>query len=163
MRYKKIIVLATLLLCLFAVSAVNAAENDAGNIVGEEIQDNNAFTEDLTSNIDENFLNAEAKTFTELNSIINDNTKADIYLNCNYTYNPDSDSIFEEGINLTRDVTIHGNGFAINGDETARIFKVTQGNVVFQDIVFVNGKGFRGGAIYGKCTAVNCTFIGNSL
>ena len=157
MPNRKIMILAILLVSLLAISAVSAAENVRDDIAGAE---NNAIAEDLTSNMDE--IVSYAKTFTDLNSTLNDNTQADVYLDCDYTYNPDEDSGFKEGIALSRDVTIHGKGFAISGNNTASIFKVTDGNVVFRDIVFLNGNGYRGGAINGKCTAINCTFTGNT-
>ena len=149
-------ILAILLISLLAVSAVNATDNVTVDV---ENQDDNVISELDNSNSDDNVLNANPKTFTDLNNAINGNTKSDIYLNSNYTYNSDSDSSFKDGIRINRTVTVYGNGYAIDGNNFARIFNVSNDNVVFKDIVFVNGKTLgNGAAIQGSCTSINCTF-----
>ena len=168
LRYKKIIMLTIILTCLLAVSAVNAADNVTGDVVSVQNQDGNITSEidnDLTSIIDDDVLNANPKTFTDLNNLINGNTKTHIYLNCNYTYNPDTDSDLGS-IGINRAVTIHGNGYTIDGANATSIFMVYYGvsdsNVVFRNIVFMNGNSpYRGGgAVFGG-SFVNCTFINN--
>lgn len=114
--------------------------------------------------LEEEIPSEDSKTFTDLNATINGNSDNEVYLNGNYTYNPDVDSDLINGIVINRDVTIHGNGAILNGMNTARMFNVVNGNVVFHDMTFVNGYSKdNGGAIYGSCTAVNCTFNNNSV
>ena len=101
-------------------------------------------------------------SFNHLNLLINNNTSSEIYLDCNYTYDFSVDSDYINGVVINRAVTIYGNGFTLDGNNEARIFSVCNDNVVFKDIVFVNGftDGY-GGGIYGKSVAVNCTFLNN--
>ena len=114
--------------------------------------------------LEEEIPNEDSKTFTDLNATINGNSDNDVYLNGNYTYNPNVDSDLINGIVINRDVTIYGNGAILNGMKTARMFNVANGNVVFHDLTFVNGYSKdKGGAICGSCTAVNCTFNNNSV
>ena len=100
--------------------------------------------------------------FTDLNYIINNNTNSTIYLSNNYTYNNASDNNFINGIPISRNLTIYGNGVTIDGNNMARIFNVVnfKHNVNFYDINFINGRSDYGGAIvYGD--AYNCNFTGN--
>ena len=106
----------------------------------------------------------DGTTFGDLNKTINGNTNGTITLDKNYTYNSDIDSVFSEGIVINRDVIIYGNGHTINGSGKVRIFNITGGNVEFHNITFVNGNAREygdGGAVYGDCKAINCTFKKN--
>ena len=100
-------------------------------------------------------------SFTELNKIINNNSNEVITLDAYYTYNSTFDSDFSEGIMINRDVTIYGNGYTIDGNDESRIFYIKGGNVVFYNITFINGNSGNGGAIYGNCKAINCSFKEN--
>ena len=134
MKFKKIMILAILLVSLLAVSAVSAADNATSDIVGVENQEDEVMTEvndDLTLDSYDNILSTTPKTFNDLNNAINDNTKTEIYLNSDYTYNPDSDS----GISFSRDLTVYGNGFTIDGANAAQIFSISSNNIIFRDIV----------------------------
>ena len=101
-------------------------------------------------------------TFTELNTIINNNTNSTIYLSDDFKFNSASDNDFKNGIPISRNLTIYGNGATIDGNYIARIFNVTDSNlnVKFYNINFINGFSGDGGAIYGG-DAYNCTFTGN--
>ena len=104
----------------------------------------------------------DGKSFTDLKNIIEKN-ESDVYLNDDYAFDLISDYRLTEGIDIDHAVTIYGNGHTINGNNIMNIFKVnSDGNVVFKDIVFTNGDSVYGGAIYGDCSAVNCTFINNT-
>ena len=118
-------------------------------------------------------LNGTSKTFTELNKKINSNNDSEIYLDSNYTFRRGTDGKYMCGIPINRDVTIYGNGYTLDGNNAARIFRVTNSTVTFKNIIFANGKAmeyeyydyddgyYYGGAIDGNCTAVNCTFVNN--
>ena len=111
------------------------------------------------SNATINILNS----FISLNNIINGNTNSTIYLSHNYTYNASTDENFKNGIVISRNLTIYGNGVTIDGSKTARIFNVTNStfNVKFYNINFINGKtDNNGGAIYGG-NAYDSTFTNN--
>ncbi|MBE6512790.1 MAG: hypothetical protein E7Z75_06585 [Methanobrevibacter olleyae] len=108
----------------------------------------------------------DGTTFTDLNELINGNTNDTITLDKNYTYNPEIDSEFKNGVKIYRTVTIIGNGYTINGAGQARILDLQQGKTTLKNITFKNGSQsyfFGGGAI--RCVALveitNCTFINN--
>ncbi|MDO5827975.1 MAG: peptidoglycan-binding protein [Methanobrevibacter sp.] len=108
----------------------------------------------------------DGTTFTDLNELINGNSDDTITLDKNYTYNPDIDSDFKDGVKIYRTVTIIGNGYTIDGAGQARILDLQQGKTTLKNITFKNGSQsffFGGGAI--RCVALveitNCTFINN--
>ena len=111
---------------------------------------------------------SDFKTFSDLNTIINGNSDKNVYLNDDFRFNSSSDSKFEQGINVTRQVTVHGNNHVIDADNQARIFIASNKKIVFRDITFTNGhvryegNHINGGAIYGDFTCINCTFTKNS-
>ena len=141
--------LAVLLVGLFAVSVVSAADSSTGDIVG------------VTNNDD--VLNTYEESFVQLNETINGGFDKEIYLNYDYKYSSE-DSSFKEGIVINRDVTVYGNGHTIDGSGEARIFHVTGGNVIFYNINFINGYTYYdgyGGAISGSGKAISCNFENN--
>ena len=191
---RKRLLLAIIIVSLLAISAVSAAENvtddavcveDTNNnvpaisaaddaagedIIGEERGDeaeNDSFVIALNEEESDN-LTANSLSFTDL-AIKIDNAEDEVYLTNDYVYR-DSDSAYVNGIEIkNKQITIHGTGIILNGNNAARFFNVYKGNVVFDGIIFVNGKtGECGGAIYhkpydgGEVTAINCTFMGNS-
>ena len=163
MRYRKgilILALAVFLLSIAGAWAGNTNDTTTGDNSPLEL------SEDDTISIDENedMLSENEKTFGDLNTTINGNGDSDIYLDCDYRYT-ENDSAFNEGIVINRDLNIYGNGHVINGSNEARIFNIISGKVMFHNITFTNGnigKWTDGGALYGECTAVNCTFIRNA-
>ncbi|WP_292752916.1 hypothetical protein, partial [Methanobrevibacter sp.] len=172
MKFKKTLLAFCLIMCIFfCVSSVAAGDvNDT--IVGSDdnqielsqdsIDDKVIEDDNLKSSEIDEILTSNPKTFSDLNTTINGNDDSDVYLDSNYTFELGSDSDFKDGVVIGRAVTVHGNGFTISGDNAARIFSVTNSNVVFRDIVFVNGKSSGGGgAINGQCMAINCTFNSN--
>ena len=169
---KGIFILTLLILALFSVSCIYAADVNDTLTASEDNLEIDQPTDDVIgmgedtnlASFEENEILTEGEqTFANLNTTINGNTDKDIYLNGNYKYSSGDDS-FKDGIIIDRDVNIYGNGHTINGSGEARIFKITGGNVVFYNITFVNGKvaGYNyGGAINGDCKAINCTFKEN--
>ena len=146
----------------------NNASNFGGAVYDAKVSTNSQFNDNLalngtgTDNVSW-FEPVNAKSFTDLNELINNNTDSDVYLNDNYTFDLSSDLAFMDGVVVGRAVTIHGNDFTISGDNAARIFNVTNSSAVFMDIVFVDGKtAGNGSAIYGQCSVVNCSFYGNN-
>ena len=108
------------------------------------------------------------KTFTDLNSLINDNSNDEVFLEDNYTYNPDSDEDYKYGISINRSLTVDGKGHTINGISMAKGFNVSAYNVVFKNINFINmgtlndGISDNGGAIYVKMGPIEDTAVLNS-
>ena len=170
MKSKKVMQITLLLLAVLTIGAVNAAEITADDTVSVENQDGavNEGADDLNSNENDDILTNNPKTFTDLNESINNNQNTDIYLNESYLYNSDTDSVYTLGITINRAVTIHGNGFTIDANNSCRIFKVVvKDSVVFKDIVFANGISRvrdGGGAIYNNyanLSLINCSFVNN--
>ena len=150
MQYKQIMLLAIFLVSLLAIGAVSAADNST---------DNDVIGESSYEGLPDPVINDEG-TFTQLDHAINGNTKSKITLNNDYKHS--SEEGFVDGIFINRDLTIYGNGHTINAEGNARIFNIVGGNVVFYNITFTNGyNNDVGGAIYGNCKAINCTFKNN--
>uniref|UniRef100_UPI003865E4B5 right-handed parallel beta-helix repeat-containing protein n=1 Tax=Methanobrevibacter sp. TaxID=66852 RepID=UPI003865E4B5 len=183
MKYKKIMILAIFLVLLFAISAVSAVENATDDIVGTDVAsedvasiDNNE--EDVVSvdnqNISEvgatedNKLSASTGTFTDLANLI-ENSNGELNLTRNYIYtnyvSTDTDSKYRNGITINKCLIINGNGFKIDGNGAAKVFKIMSDNVILNNIIFLNckesGTYSYGGAIswYGlNGTLQNCIF-----
>ena len=170
MLSKKIIFLAILLISLLSLSAVSAADDTASDISStiDDVTLEKTVNEEIISEEGTGETTQEPKSFTNLNDTINGNSDDYISLDSDYIYT-DDDYEFQHGINITRDVTINGNGHTIDGNNAARIFQVQECTVVFQNIDFVNGRspGSYGdaGALWvydgAKATAENCTFTNN--
>ncbi|WP_462315393.1 Ppx/GppA phosphatase family protein [Methanobrevibacter sp.] len=104
-------------------------------------------------------------TFEELRDKINATVEGGIiYLNRNYV----NDGRFSsEGINITKAITIEGNGFTIDASGFSRIFNINATkNVVLNNITFKGGLADNGGAVIfnndiSDCVISNCGFIAN--
>ena len=183
MMKKKQLFILIMFVSLLTLSAVSAAEYDADESVSindnglileetnneELILEDNANEEIALEESNEAILSEgeESLSFTDLNAAINGNEDDEIYLTNNYTFNSDSDSDFANGINITRDLTIHGNGFTLNGNNQARIFNINAEYVTIENIIFINGHSEENGgaiSINGRFTdsIINSTFINNS-
>ena len=143
----------------------NSASDYGGAAYDAFISDNSQFNLNIASCGNDTFnvtwFEVNGKSFLELNELINNNTKQEIYLDSNYTFDLISDSSFEyEGIHINRTITIYGNGFIIDGTHLASFFRIINAeNVILRDIIFINA-GATGGrsAIDGNCKIINCTF-----
>ena len=149
LRYKRIMMLAILLVSLLAVSAVSAADNVTDDVVGVE-----ETTDEVVSldNDDQVILEeTNVGTFTDLANEIA-KSKGELNLNKNYKY-ASSDSSYKEGILIDKSIVINGNGHTINGNNKARIFNVIASDVVLNNINFENAidetpDSYHGGAVY---------------
>ena len=180
------------IICIISISAVNAANDSPTDIISTDSNDNEelileeSIDEDLSLGYDEGFsiddneeeifneANEETRvsessgTFTDLDNDINGNEDAEITLNKNYTFNPDTDSSLKEGIKIKRNVSINGNGINIDGNNMAGIFQINGKNVNIKNINFINARieEGSGAAIYMESahdsTVSNCTFINNT-
>lgn len=149
--------------------------NDAKEVIS--IEESMLSSEDgLISQQNSDVLSAGTKSFSDLYKLINSNKCKHIYLKYDYKYNPKTDSKFKLGVPVSKAVTIHGNGHTLDGNHKARIFLVSNDDVVFRNINFINAKvnyygesGDKyytlkyenGGAILGYSTCINCKFINN--
>ena len=105
-------------------------------------------------------------TFKELQDEIDAAVEGStIYLRKDYVNDGNFSS---EGINITKAITIEGNGFAIDATCFSRIFNIDAAkNVVLNNIIFKNGLADYGGAIIfnnniSDCIISNCGFLANN-
>ena len=170
---RKFLILICLILFIVSVAGVSASE-DANQTVDETLSvsaiDNADQTND-TLGVFENVDELSAKddgTFTALQKKI-DNAYygSTITLENDYKYD---EGFTSDGIKISSDkkLTIDGNGYAIDGNNMARIFNIS-GNVVLKNIVIQNGKSNNngdGGAINVEAesiiSCIHCTFINNT-
>ena len=90
-----------------------------------------------------------------------------IFLNKNYTYDLETDTIIN-GVSITADnIIIDGNGFTVDANYSSRIFNITGKNVTLQNFKFINGiSSGNGGAIYWTSAdgvINNSEFINNTV
>jgi hypothetical protein len=109
-------------------------------------------------------------SFIDLNKTIAENDVVDLAYN--FTFDPAEYGVFKDGIPITKDLTINGNNYVIDGNNLARIFNIdNNANVVLKDLIITGANhtslaGENGGAILlksGTLTIENCTFIDNSV
>ena len=170
MRFKKIMILTIIFTCLLAVSAVNASENvsediASTNIVSEDIITVDADTQLIKQTSAREIIGAtDDGTFTALQIKINTvEPNSKITLENDYVYDDDFNI---EGINISKSLTIDGNGHSIDALKKSRIFKITANNIVLTNLTLKNGFANSGGAIYlagGSSNNVfDCNFVNNS-
>ena len=159
MKLKKILLITLLLLAVFTISAVSAADN----LTDEEILQDTP-SEELELSDDDiisssgNILTDDG-TFTALqNKIYNAAPGSTIVLENDYTYD---EGFNDDGIRIAKSLTIDGNGHIINGNHQNRIFQCYYGDIVLKNINFSNGKHIKGGAIYSETSLkiINSNFI----
>ncbi|MDO5860807.1 S-layer family protein [Methanobrevibacter sp.] len=178
MLNKKLVVIL-LFVCLFTISSVSAAENITDDTISiNDINDN--IISDTNENQDINKINEE--TILTEDSLNENGTFADLAneistagstlnLTKNYVYDTANDTVFKNGININKEITINGNGFTIDGSKTARIFNITSNNIVLNNLTLINTNILRvnsndcgGGALFitgSNMTINNCLFASN--
>ena len=159
---KKYLMLSIFLLSLLTLSVVSASDNATEVISLEESNDAISIgeTQAIGQSEDDTLIDLDGGTFSDLQrKIDNANASSTITLENNYTYD---DGFNKDGILISKEITIEGNGFTIDASKTSRIFNVTSTGVVFKNIIFTNGHAEgNGGAISGSATAIGCTFNKN--
>ena len=106
-------------------------------------------------------------SFTTLQGKINRALEgSELVLYHDYNYDSTKDAALAEGIVIDKDLTIDGQGYAIDAKNAARIFKIDDNtkNIVLKNIKFVNAVADNGAAVYANCNnieIVNCTFENN--
>ena len=89
------------------------------------------------------------------------NSDSVLNLTKNYEYYPEYDFDFiNKAIPITKSFTINGNGYSINGKNQARIFNVTTGDFIVNNITIEGANSYQGGAIY---FSGNKAIINNSV
>ena len=189
MKLNKSLLIIFLIVCLFSIASVSAADDTAmtleedATVIGDSddslsaslddeiIEDVNTEEEgDVLSSSQEEILTdtfVDDGSFTALQKKIDDASNgATITLTKDYTYD---EGFSKRGIKIDKDLTINGNGHTLNGLSKSRIFLVKYGliennKVTLNNIKFINGNtDLYGGAIfnYGNLTVKNCAFTKN--
>ena len=122
-------------------NSFSALQNDVeGEGTSESSTDND--NELLTSENNDK-LSTTQGTFSDLNDKIKNAENGVLDLEYNFTYDPEEDDDFKYGISITKNITINGHGFTINGKNSARMFTITgygYEKVTLNNIIFKNGK-----------------------
>ncbi len=142
-----------ILVSLTAVSAVDANQTD--DVAAE---DSDTVTQDILTEE-----SVGAGDFKELNDNVTSATTI-LELTKNYTYNPNVDLDYRDGINITKDITVDGKGYTIDGNGQSRIFNIANATVTLKNINFINGNASLGAAICfenGNLTIIGCNFSNN--
>lgn len=104
------------------------------------------------------------KDFKYLDDLIHSGVK-DIVLDGHVRLDDSEKRKYSDGIEIDiDDIAIHGNGFTIYGNESARIFNITAKNVTLENIAFMDGLSKEeGGAISnsGEVRIIECEFRNN--
>ena len=169
---KKNMIFIMLILILFTLSAVSAADNSTTDVVGLEDADDEPISIEKTQIIEktenDDVLKDGNNSFSDLEKLIDDaKSGSTIVLDRDYI----NDDYDDDGIKIKKDITIDGQGHTLDGNYNSRIFRVSDDyKIVFKDIIFARGQvhdgysdpeDWRGGAINGYCTAINCYFTDN--
>ena len=164
----KIILLISTLCLVMLIGSTSAAESDINNTDIES----NLNEVDLEYSKDTYLLkeNSTDNSLSDLNNEIKSAT-GELNLTKNYNFNNSTDSLLKNGIPITNDLIVNGNGHTIDGSNQARIFNImNNSNVTFINVTFINGHapdGQEGGAIRGDTGSesykvINCTFTNNN-
>ena len=192
-KIKKTIIITLFLLCILMIGAVNASSDtdtkissDASDntLVSNDVNDNAVSSDTGTTNEKKNdntqnkikANNNEAimgdsggesshNSFKMLNHTINTATEDTLDLSSHYVYAKSSDLNFTDGINITKTITLKGNGYTIDAKGEARIFNILPGqHLTLENLTIKNGRHALGGAINatdGALTIINCKFENN--
>ena len=178
MNKKEILMICLIICFIFSLQAVSASDVELNttddNVLAAQIDDAVSVSNDLSSYSlpDDNSIvrgeNDGAGSFSELQTKIDNDDTGTITLDKNYTYDDSSDSGLKDGIVISKNINIVGNGFTIDALSSARIFNIETGSTVtLTGINFVNGGGASvdyGGSIYSSAqdlTIEDCTFKGS--
>ena len=167
MNKRSILIICLILCVICSISVAAAADVDANATQQDFVQTTEvndvSVNDTLASSNNPDKLNAEPDSFTQLQNDISGG--GDVTLDQDYSYNS-GDSGLEEGIVISRSVTITGNGHVIDAKNHARIFNIASGcTVTLNGITFINGNANGdGGAIYSAGTLImnNCKFENNT-
>ena len=142
-NFKNIIILSIFIL-FFSISSVCASELNQNDFQTADIDD---------------------KTFSDLEIEINNCSSGDtISLNNDYYFN---ENYTVEGINISKNLTIEGNGHIIDALNKSRIFNINnESTIILNNIIFKNGYASDGAAIKFSqicedCKIINCVFENN--
>lgn len=132
---KHVLIISTLLILIF-MCGMSFAQEDIQNETVSMTEDLNIISEDTDS--ENNICAAEnSGTFTQMKTEID--SKNEINLTKNYTYQSKYDSSVKNGITIDKEVTINGNNLTIDGNGISTIFNInTNGKLTLNNINIIN-------------------------
>lgn len=152
LKYKKcILLLLVLFICAMpAVSAEDITDVSDNAAYAVSVQADEVSVEGNFSNLADAIENAEA-----------DDT---IYLGGDVVKDESEQETYQYGIEINKDITIDGNGYTIDANDSGRIFKIMNGSTLtLQNVILANG---AFGAIYAEDGSIslgdNIAFINNT-
>lgn len=184
------LILISVILMLFIISMSSVSAGELGTAeeltINEEMAIDNGDLDNLNEELDENTIlevneeleqsdnpreketlsdsnsyTVEDKTFSGIQTVVNSANAGDT-ITLDGTYSNDGDS----AITVSKQISFMGiNNATLDAAKLSNIFNISIDGVSFKNINFINGKntgsGTYGGAIYGDCTIMNCTFKDN--
>ena len=138
MKFKKSLLIISLMICLIGIAGVSASEIDDSvmaiedspiedlELIDESSQEDIIAEEDseMVAASEEEILQEDDGTFTALQKKIRDaEDGATITLDKDYSYD---EGFSNRGIQILRDITINGNGHTLNGMSKSRIFLINK-------------------------------------
>lgn len=105
-----------------------------GAVSSQDVNQTSDFAVDSSDEIE--IISSSENTFSELNEDIS-NVNV-INLTKDYTFNEDNDKNYVNGIAVNKDLTINGNNHIIDASSKSRIFTITSGNVIINNLVIQN-------------------------
>lgn len=114
---------------------------------------------------------AASNTFSDLNDLISRaQSGSTVALDINYIYNKGTDSSYDDGITLNKNLVIDGKGHYIDGKSLARAFIIKNCSIVLRDLTIKNGyreETKSGGVMLlyegADITIRNCNFTNNKV
>ena len=137
-----VLVLLIMAICALSVVSANDSADDVINCTLDEIDELNECNADLNSlEIQDNgiFASSDDGTFTALQKKINEASEGSIIiLENDYSYNRDFED--NNGVKISKSLTINGNGHVIDGLSKSSLLHVSGAKrVVLNNITFKNG------------------------
>ena len=137
MKYKKGLIFICLIICLFTIASVCAADVNETVVTNEDQSEEGVSVEDNdlieVGTTEENELSASTGTFTDLANDIA-NAEGELNLTRNYRYDDKIDENYSSGIIINKKININGNNYFINGG----VFKKSGLEFVANDITITN-------------------------
>ncbi|AMD16705.1 hypothetical protein TL18_00805 [Methanobrevibacter sp. YE315] len=153
MKLNKILLVSIILLFIFTLGAVSAADENITDTT-DEVLSADPVDEVLSINSTDELESAQQGDFTELKSLVSGTSSGK-------TLTLEKDYVIDESggyVEITKAINIDGQGHTIYGNNMKRIFVVNSQNVVLKNINFVNG--YCGILSNEKnCRAINCSFV----
>ena len=143
-------------------SLVGSSVNTVANLSGGIDYDYST----LSSSVNLNIVYNNKISYTALQSMIDVIPSGGVLdLGFDVSYDSAIDSWLSGGMYLNKSITINGNGYTISGENQARIFQISSGDITLNNLNFINGfNSNRGGAIYqtgGSTNIYNSSFKNN--